>query len=150
MVCQSDWLPMIMATFFASGAKPNSCAKEALDYRCGRLNGKALARRTRCIPSLRLLVLLSLLAEPQNVEPQMTGNSVLTGIAMRGHGKLMHAGVQGDLAKRHRLPNKFVHVKRQARAQAAQRKRGVPIISIARKAALDGVSPLRRDRKAQH
>jgi hypothetical protein len=59
MVCQSDWLPMIIATDFASGAKPYSCAKEALDYRCGRLNGKALARRTRRISQLRLLVLLA-------------------------------------------------------------------------------------------
>src|ERR1700691_3824840 len=56
MVCQSDWLPMIMATDFASGAKSYSCAKEALDYRCGRLNGKALARLTRCISQLRLLL----------------------------------------------------------------------------------------------
>jgi hypothetical protein len=32
MVCQSDWLPMIMATDFApGGAKTISCAKEAPD-----------------------------------------------------------------------------------------------------------------------
>src|ERR1700722_12152877 len=44
MVCQSDWLHMMMSTDFTSRAKPYSCAKEALDYRCDRLNGKALAR----------------------------------------------------------------------------------------------------------
>src|ERR1700689_383781 len=43
MVCQSDWLPMIIATDFApSGATENPlCAKEAPAYRLARSNGKA-------------------------------------------------------------------------------------------------------------
>jgi len=43
MVCQSDWLPMIMATDFASGGDNGKipCAKEATDYRRGFPRGKA-------------------------------------------------------------------------------------------------------------
>ena len=45
MVCQSDWLPMIMATDFASGrANKIPCAKEASDYTVPPKRGKEMYR----------------------------------------------------------------------------------------------------------
>ena len=54
MVCQSDWLPMIMATDFApGGAKKIPCAKEAMHYTVTPRGGKAMyaLRLTSCVGS---------------------------------------------------------------------------------------------------